>query len=328
MITCFVIIHSLLCQAGAGNQVLNPEPALPAGGQAFFSRLLGTQLNLWFVILAVIFIVAVPIHAYFTRKMRILTHRNEQAAKLLEWSWLAQRLAHEIKNPLSTVNLTTQRIQEVCKKKFGKEAKILDGYAGSILEEVERIRDTTDKFMRILSFDKPTLVPANINSLLEKVLQKYEPILPKGIRLKKNFVPDLPFVQCDENQIRTMLSNILENAIDALEGKGTVTVSTATFSSPLGAKTRGRSSPGITNFIEVRMEDTGSGISPENMKNIYKPFYTTKNGGSGIGLVITRRILDSHNGRINITSKVGIGTVATIHLPVIQIIKKEREYEP
>jgi len=316
MFAYFTFIHLLLCQAGAGNHLLNAEPAHPSGGPTFISRMLGTQLNLWFVILAVIFVVAVPIHAYYTRKLRILTRRNDETAKILEWSWLAQRLAHEIKNPLSTVNLTTQRIQEVCKKKLGKEAKVLDEYASSILEEVERIRDTTDKFMRILSFDKPTLVTANINSLLEKVLQKYESILPKGIRLKKDFAPDLPFVQCDENQIRTMLSNILENAIDALEGKGTVTVSTAIFDALLSTKVRGRSSPGITNFVEVRIDDTGSGISAENMKNIYQPFYTTKDGGSGIGLVIAKRIVDSHNGRINIASKVGVGTVVTIQLPV------------
>jgi len=316
MAAYFSFINLLLCQAGAGNQILNPGPGLPAAGQNLISRMLSAHLNLWFFILAIIFIVAVPIHAYFTQKMRRMSRRNEEAARILEWSWLAQRLAHEIKNPLSTINLTTQRIQEVCKKKLGREAKVLDEYAGSILEEVERIRDTTDKFMRILSFDKPILVAANVNSLLEKVIQKYEPILPKGIRLKKNFVPDLPFVQCDENQIRTMLSNILENAIDALEGKGTVTVSTATFDAPLSAKARGRSSPGLTNFVEVRIEDTGPGISTENMKNIFKPFYTTKDGGSGIGLVIVKRIVDSHNGRINIASKAGVGTVATIHLPV------------
>jgi len=290
-------------------------------GPTFIDRVVGTRLNLWFLILAVILVVAVPIHAYYTRELRMLSRRNEQAAKVLEWSWLAQRLAHEIKNPLSTVNLTIQRIQEVSKKKFGEKAKVLDGYADSILEEVERIRDTTDKFMRILSFDNPTLVTANINSLLEKVLQKYEPILPKGIRLKKDLRPDLPFLPCDENQIRTMLSNILENAIDALDGKGTVTVSTVTFGSCASGKTRARSAPGITKFVEVRIEDTGSGISPENMKNIFKPFYTTKDGGSGIGLVIAKRIVDSHHGRINITSKVGVGTVATIHLPAGQVIK-------
>jgi signal transduction histidine kinase len=113
-----------------------------------------------------------------------------------------------------------------------------------------------------------------------------------------------------------MLSNILENAIEALDGKGTVTVSTAAFDPYSGDKPRGRSAPGIKNFVEVRIEDTGPGISPEIMKNIFKPFYTTKDGGSGIGLVIVKRIVDSHKGRINVVSKVGVGTVATIHLPV------------
>ncbi|MHA1279248.1 MAG: histidine kinase dimerization/phospho-acceptor domain-containing protein, partial [Candidatus Helarchaeota archaeon] len=73
----------------------------------------------------------------------------------MQWSGFAQRLAHEIKNPLSTINLTLQRIQHICKAKFGKEAKVLDQYTDSILEEVARLRNTTDKFMRILSIKKP-----------------------------------------------------------------------------------------------------------------------------------------------------------------------------
>jgi signal transduction histidine kinase len=276
---------------------------------------MGIHLNIWFILLGVAFLVVVSIHGYFTQKMRKLTRRNEEAAKIMEWSWLAQRLAHEIKNPLSTVNLTVQRIQEVSKKKFGKEAKILDDYVNSILEEVERIRDTTDKFMRILSFDQPSLVPANVNSLLEKVLIRFEPTLPKGIQLKKNFAPELPFVQCDENQIRAMLTNILENAIDALEGKGMVTVSTGTIDDYVHDKFRTRAAPVINKFVEVRIEDTGSGISPESMKDIFKPFYTTKASGSGFGLVIAKRIVDHHQGRIKVTSRAGIGTIVNVQLP-------------
>jgi len=273
------------------------------------------HLNFWFVVLAVVFAGFVLLHAYFTQKMRRLTRRNEEAAKILEWSWLAQRLAHEIKNPLSTVNLTVQRIQEVSRKKFGREAKVLEVYVNSILEEVERIRDTTDKFMRILDFDQPSLVPAGVNSLLEKVLKRYEPTLPKGIQVKRNFAPELPFVQCDENQIRTMFSNILENAIDALDGKGTVTVSTGMIDEPGRDRSRKRDKTFIDKFVEIRIEDTGPGISPENMKYIFKPFHTTKDGGSGIGLVIAKRIADGHQGRIEIASRVGIGTIATVRLP-------------
>jgi signal transduction histidine kinase len=273
------------------------------------------HLNVWFIVLAVLFAGFVLLHAYFTQKMRRLSRRNEEAAKILEWSWLAQRLAHEIKNPLSTVNLTVQRIQEVSRKKFGREAKVLEDYVSSILEEVERIRDTTDKFMRILDFDQPTLIPASVNSLLEKVLKRYEPTLPKGIQVKRNFAPELPFVQCDENQIRTMFSNILENAIDALDGKGTVTVTTGMVDDPGRDRFRRRAKTFIDKFVEIRIEDTGSGISPENMKYIFKPFHTTKDGGSGIGLVIAKRIADGHQGWIEIASRAGIGTTATVRLP-------------
>jgi signal transduction histidine kinase len=285
-------------------------------GQTFFGRVVGTRLNLWFLLCAVIFIVAVSIHAYYTQKMRALNLRNEHAAKVMEWSWLARRLAHEIKNPLSTVNLTLQRIQEVSRKKFGKEAKVLEDYADSILEEVERIRETTDKFMRILSFSQPNLTPADVNAIVEKVLKKYEPSLPKGIRLEKTLAPDLPFVQCDETQIQAALSNILENAIDAVAGKGTVSVATIPVEIFPNGKDRLRPTSGIAKCVEIRIEDTGPGIAQANMVNIFKPFYTTKSGGSGIGLVIAKRIVDSHHGRIDVTSQVGIGTVFKVQLPV------------
>jgi len=162
-------------------------------------------------------------------KILIIFDRTQEVAstEIISWSGFAQRLAHEIKNPLSTINLTLQHIQEIAKKKFGKEAKILDNYTDSVFEEVERLRNTTDKFMRILSLEKSKIELNDVNIILDKTSAKYEATLPKGIKIKKYFAKDLPLIRCDENQIVAVFSNVIENSLEAIESKGALSLRTS-----------------------------------------------------------------------------------------------------
>uniref|UniRef100_A0A7V0Z5C2 histidine kinase n=1 Tax=candidate division WOR-3 bacterium TaxID=2052148 RepID=A0A7V0Z5C2_UNCW3 len=155
----------------------------------------------------------------------VLDRTAEMTAKnIIAWSGFAQRLAHEIKNPLSTINLTLQRMNQLCKKKFGQKADIIDGYVGSVLEEVERLRKITDRFMRVLSIETPKFTLVDINGLLDEILKKYENTLPQEIKINRYFAHELPLVRCDEGQIVTAFSNIIENAIEAIEGNGVLSV--------------------------------------------------------------------------------------------------------
>jgi nitrogen-specific signal transduction histidine kinase len=251
----------------------------------------------------------------------IVTDRSAEmtAKNIISWSGFAQRLAHEIKNPLSTINLTLQRMYQLCKEKFGKKADIIDGYVGSVLEEVERLRKTTDRFMRVLSIETPKFTMVDINGLLDEILKKYESTLPQEIKINRYFDRELPLVRCDKGQIVTAFSNIIENAIEAMEGNGVFSVRTAVIEAIDTEDTQNQIDKNgalIHRYVEVRFEDTGKGFSEEQQQNIFKPFYSTKKNGTGLGLVITKRIIEGHNGKIDISSKMGIGTVVTITLPL------------
>jgi len=256
---------------------------------------------------------------YSQQLKRELCRERSQSSRIFEWSGFAQRLAHEIKNPLSTINLTLQRMHQVCKEKFGEKADIIDGCVESILEEVERLRNTTDRFMRVLSIDTPKFTQVDINELLNGLLKKYEKILPKQIKLKKTLAPDLPLAKCDEGQITTAFVNIIENAIEAIEGKGIVSVRTSLVEK-IRDKTQiinkeTQTASDIKRLIEIRIEDTGKGLSEDQIQNLFKPFYSTKENGTGLGLVIAKRIIESHKGEILISSKKDIGTVVSIIVP-------------
>lgn len=251
---------------------------------------------------------------------------------IISWAGFAQKLAHEIKNPLSTINLTLQRIQRICKEKFGKSGVSIEKYPKSALEEVVRLRETVDKFMCILSLEKMNIMPVNINELLDRVINRYRLNKPRGIKLQKFYTSDLPAVFCDESQINAAFSNIIENAFEAMGNKGTLTIRTNlvetindyTNTNNIYQKTNG--SQAINNsqntaenkkihkFVEVKIEDTGVGMSAEELSNLFKPFWSTKKGGTGLGLVIAFRSIKMHKGKIEITSKKNIGTVVTVLL--------------
>ncbi|MGQ9665236.1 MAG: ATP-binding protein [bacterium] len=254
--------------------------------------------------------------------------------EIISWAGFAQKLAHEIKNPLSIINLTVQRIQRIGKEKLGKSATSIEKYTNSALEEVVRLREIVDKFMRILSLEKTNIMPVKINELLDRVVNRYELNKPRGIKLQKIYTLDLPAIFCDESQISTAFSNIIENAFEAMGNKGILTIKTSSveaindstnmkniFPKPNTNQTINNNQNIVGNkkiqkFVEVKIEDTGKGMSAEELNNLYKPFWSTKKSGTGLGLVIAFRIIDMHKGKIEITSKKDIGTVVTVLLPI------------
>lgn len=281
------------------------------------------------------------------------------ANDIISWAGFAQKLAHEIKNPLSTINLTLQRIQSVCKEKLGKIGESIDKYTSSALEEVARLRETVDKFMRILSLEKPNIMLVNVNELLDKILGQHKLRKPRGIKIQKFYASDLPMIYCDESQIATTFSNIIENAFEAMGSKGILTVRTnvtdtinahvstnnkahsatstrleqpynlntefQTANNSQNIKGEEISSPATTaeikkiqRYVEIRIEDTGEGMSEDQLNNLFRPFWTTKKSGTGLGLVIASRIIHIHKGKIEITSRKNLGTVVTILLPIQQ----------
>ncbi len=258
------------------------------------------------------------LRSFEIKNKKMLTMRDKTlettSRDLISWSGVAQKLAHDIKNPLSTINLTLQRLQTVCRDKLKNKVKDIDLYIESMLEEIERIRRSTDQFMKILSFENPKPETIQINRLLDRILHKHLAALPPGIVIQKKYAGDLPAISADQGQLTTAFLNILDNAVEAVETAGTITIRANTFDQVV--KDKARSEPDrIKKYVEIRIDDTGRGISPEDQKNLFTPFFSTKKQGTGLGLLIARRIIAAHAGTIEVKSTKNIGTSMIILLP-------------
>ena len=273
-----------------------------------FAKIFNKTSDFHLLILILLLVVIIVLFWQLMVMRKKLCQKDDYTDRVSEWSTFAQQLAHEIKNPLSTINLTLQRLQEISRKNSGTDSNIIDNYARSVLEEVERLRNTTDKFMKVLAIEKLNVQPENINNLVDQALMKYESALSSGVNIKRMYAKDLPLVECDPRQILGVLFNVLENALEAMEGHGSLTIQIITFDKMINKN--------IVPHVVIKIEDTGKGIPAQKMGNLFKPFITTKKSGTGLGLTITKKIIESHNGSINIQSRENIGTVVTIELPV------------
>ncbi len=232
-----------------------------------------------------------------------ITDRYYSGSVLL-WSGIAQRLAHEIKNPLSILSLTLQRIGEVCKC---KDEKKIREYVESSFEEIERLKDVTDKFMKVLSIDKPIREEEDINEILETTLKTFNKTISKDLKIDRKYKDNLPKIYCDKYQLIIAFSNIIDNAIKSMKGKGKLSIETGYIEKIIDNKVKG--------FIEVMIQDTGIGMDKEELKELFRTFRTNREDGTGIGLIITKRIIDEHKGEIEFESKVGVGTIVRVILP-------------
>ncbi len=217
--------------------------------------------------------------------------------KLAALGQLAAGIAHEIRNPLTSINILIHALLE----KFPSEnpqrqdLKVIE-------EEIHRINEILDQFLRFAKPAPPVLEKTDPLSLFEEILLLLRPQIEKGkISVHKEFQP-LPMVLMDREQIKQALLNLLLNAIQAMPRGGPLILS-------------GRNSE-EGQWVELSVRDSGVGISEEDLNRLFDPFFSTKEGGIGLGLSITHRIIDQHHGKIEVESKLGEGTLFTIWLPI------------
>lgn len=231
--------------------------------------------------------------------IKIEDKTQEMAVKyILSWIPMAQELAHSIKNPISNIRLATQHL------KGTKKSTYLDIIEG----ESERLLKFTDGFMKFTSLGALRLEKTDINRFISELVKKYEEVLTKGKGIEFKPQEEIPEVNIDRRQMELALSNIINNGFEAIRGKGEVRIATA-------SKERIREGK-VCPYIEVVITDTGQGMDKKTIEKIFKPFYSTKRGGTGMGLVLAKRIIESHKGEIRIESKKGLGTSVTITLPI------------
>jgi signal transduction histidine kinase len=212
-----------------------------------------------------------------------------------------QEIAHRIKNSLFTIGLEAERMRD------GDEA-VRDGSA-SILEDVQKLKGAARTLMKMYESREPRLQSLDLNAFLRELGERFRMLLEGKIEIALELEKEPLSARFDPLQLEEALSNIIENAVEALSGRGRIQMSSSVVFSP-GLKGR--------RAAEVDIEDNGRGIPEDKLAEIFKPYYTTKKDGSGIGLPIARRIIEAHGGRIEVQSRVGAGTRFAVYLPVAE----------
>ncbi|MFC1491424.1 ATP-binding protein [Nitrospinota bacterium] len=224
-----------------------------------------------------------------------------RAQKVGAWREVAQGIAHEIKNPLTPIQLSTQRMR----RKFEQEAvdfpEVFEIATDTIIHQVQGLMELVNEFSRFARLPEPKLRPCHINSLLDEVMDLYRG-RSGDISLQEEIDGELPPVMADHDQMQRVMINLLENAFDSIEGRGEVR---------LHAHADAERSQLI---IEVL--DEGKGIPEENKGHIFSPYFSTKYQGSGLGLAICHRIVDDHNGTITMMDNQPRGSIFRVNLPL------------
>jgi len=212
---------------------------------------------------------------------------------------LASGLAHEIRNPLGGIRAAAEMMLREETQDEKKE------YLTIILSEVDRVNQLVSQ---LLNFAKPKKIKKeglNINQILSELLTLQEPAMRKlNVTLKQEFDPSLPLVEGHKGSLKQAFLNLIKNAMEAMVVGGTLKVTTS-FNSDyrMLVGEEGKPHP----MAQVTISDTGPGISPEDMKSLFTPFYTTKPSGTGLGLMMTQRILKEHEGLLRVSSELGRG---------------------
>jgi nitrogen fixation/metabolism regulation signal transduction histidine kinase len=231
-----------------------------------------------------------------------------QGQRNAAWGEMARRLAHEIKNPLTPIQLAAERLRQ---KYLGTmapdQAETLDRLTNTIIQQVETMKDMVNTFSEYAR--PPVIAPeyVNLNELVSEVVDLYANLDP-GAEIRLELADQLPSTMVDPGRIRQVLNNLLKNAFEASVGRERTV---------LRASTSHVTETGLE-FIEIRIKDSGPGIPEDIISSIFEPYVTTKQKGTGLGLAIVKKIIDEHNGLVWMeNNRDGSGACAVIRLPVI-----------
>ncbi len=228
--------------------------------------------------------------------------RLVHAERIAAWQEIARRIAHEIKNPLTPIQLsieTLRRAHQLARPEFDE---ILEESTTTILEEVQRLRRIVSEFSEFARMPKPELAPCDLNEVLRHALGLHE---ADGVAVETHLQEDLPEVSADREQLMQVLHNLLGNAKDAVGAQNEPRVQLHSFS--------------LHDGVGFTVEDNGHGFDETVRQQIFTPYFTTKAGqGTGLGLAIVHRIVVEHGGTIEVAGKPGSGASFTVRLPLAQ----------
>jgi PAS domain S-box-containing protein len=237
-----------------------------------------------------------------------------RAQKSAAWQEVARRIAHEIKNPLTPIQLSAQRILHHLDLRAAagesspnsELARIAQECSRLIVREVATLSALVNEFSQFVRFPTAKLQPTDANAAVQEALEVFSGRLD-GIQLKASLEPNLPAVRADGPLLRSVIINLIDNAAEALEDATVREITVATQLRP------------ESDTIEIAVADTGHGISPQDKDKLFLPHFSTKDRGTGLGLAIAARIISEHGGSLRVEDNRPIGSRFLIELPVAEL---------
>lgn len=232
-------------------------------------------------------------------EIKALTEQLIRADRLAAMGELTAGVAHEVRNPLGIIRASVQLVEDSrC------DAERIRQATGVIKQEIDRLDRVIKALLDFGRPSAPTLQPVEVNEALGDVVLFTRRFASRGgVDIVEDFASPLPKVLADADQLKQIAVNLISNAVQAMEETGgRVTVSTR----------------GADGYVEMAFADNGPGIPPDRLSKVFDPFYSTRSEGTGLGLTIVHRIVDEHNGHIEVMSEPGEGTVFTVSLPSVE----------
>jgi nitrogen fixation/metabolism regulation signal transduction histidine kinase len=228
-----------------------------------------------------------------------------RAQKAAAWREVARRIAHEIKNPLTPITLSAERILRLIDKAplpDGVQARVRE-CAETIVGEAQTVKNLVDEFSQFSRFPAAQPAPCDLNEVVESALSVFTGRL-EGIDLEKSLAPGLPQVNIDREQFKRVVVNLVDNAAEAM---------TESLVRRIFIETRA----GLADAVELVVADSGCGVSAEDKEKLFLPYFSTKGRGTGLGLAIVNHILSDHHAHIRVDDNAPVGARFTIEIPAI-----------
>jgi signal transduction histidine kinase len=234
---------------------------------------------------------------------RRTTQQTIESERLNALTLLAAGVAHEIGNPLNSLHIHLQLMERSVQKLDDSAKAELQQSIDVACSEVNRLDSIVTQFLRAIRPSRPQLRPENLNTIVEEAVRFFAPeIEDRDIVVEQELRSDLPLLQLDRDQMKQAFYNVIKNSLEAMQRHGTLHIHTDMDDT----------------HVLIRFVDTGSGMTAGNLSRVFEPYFTTKPSGTGLGLLIVRRIVREHGGELSIESSQGKGLALTIRLPYIE----------
>jgi signal transduction histidine kinase len=225
---------------------------------------------------------------------------DELRRQFNELAELAGSLAHEIKNPLSVIHMNADLLCEELEESQWPGQRRAIAKVDMIRQQCNRLENLLRDFLRFARMRDLDMTTGSLNDNIESVLRLYQAQADRSsIRLQKFLDPNLPNIKLHSDSLQAALLNLVKNALEAMPDGGELLV--RTFAVPGG--------------VAMEMIDTGCGMDEITAMRMFEPFYSTKHGGTGLGLPTARKIIEAHGGRISVQSEVGRGSKFVLEFP-------------